>query len=148
MEKIYQILEKKENQIYSVSPDSTVYDALELMADKNIGAVLVLDGQKLCGIMSERDYARKIVLKGKFSKEIPVKEIMSSEVICIDPDQTITNTQAIMLQKRIRHIPVMSKGELVGLVSIGDIVNAVLDDNKFVIDQLFTYIKGVQVPEK
>ena len=148
MEKIYQILEKKENQIYSVSPDSTVYDALELMADKNIGAVLVLDGQKLCGIMSERDYARKIVLKGKFSKEIPVKEIMSSEVICIDPDQTITNTQAIMLQKRIRHIPVMNKGELVGLVSIGDIVNAVLDDNKFVIDQLFTYINGIPVPEK
>ncbi|MDP2362492.1 MAG: CBS domain-containing protein, partial [Ignavibacteria bacterium] len=90
----------------------------------------------------------KIVLKGKFSKEVPVKEIMSSEVICIDSDQTITNTQAIMLQKRIRHLPVMSKGELVGLVSIGDIVNAVLDDNKFVIDQLFTYIKGVQVPEK
>ena len=148
MEKIYQILEKKKNQIYSVSPDSTVYDALELMAEKNIGAVLVLEGKKLCGIMSERDYARKIVLKGKFSKEVPVKEIMSSEVICIEPDQNITNTQAIMLQKRIRHIPVMSKGELVGLVSIGDIVNAVLDDNKFVIDQLFTYIQGIPTPGK
>ncbi len=142
MEKIRQILEKKGNQIYSVSPDTTVYDALKLMADKNIGAVIVLEGKKLYGIMSERDYAREIVLKGKFSKEVPVKEIMSSEVICIDIDQTITNTQAIMIQKRIRHIPVMDKGELVGLVSIGDIVNAALEDKTFLIDQLFTYIKG------
>ncbi|MCJ7651974.1 MAG: CBS domain-containing protein, partial [Candidatus Lokiarchaeota archaeon] len=83
METIRQILEKKGNQIHSVSPDTTVYDALKLMADKNIGAVLVLEGQKLCGIMSERDYARKIALLSKFSKEVPVKEIMSSEVICI-----------------------------------------------------------------
>jgi CBS domain-containing protein len=142
MEKIRQILEKKGNQIYSVSPDTTVYDALKLMADKNIGAVIVLEGEKLYGIMSERDYAREIVLKGKFSKEVPVREIMSSEVICIDIDQTITNTQAIMIQKRIRHIPVMDKGELVGLVSIGDIVNAALEDKTFLIDQLFTYIKG------
>ncbi len=148
METIRQILEKKGNQIHSVSPDTTVYDALKLMADKNIGAVLVLEGQKLSGIMSERDYSRKIVLKGKFSKEVLVKEIMSSEVICIDPDQTIKNTQAIMIQKRIRHLPVMEKGNLVGLVSIGDIVNAVLDDNKFVIDQLHTYIKGVPEPGK
>ena len=147
MEKISEILEKKGSQIHSVSPDTTVYDALKLMADKNIGAVLVLEGQKLYGIMSERDYARKIVLNGKFSKEVPVREIMSSEVICIDPDQTITNTQAIMIQKRIRHLPVMDKGELVGLVSVGDIVNAALDDKTFVIDQLYTYIKGVPTLE-
>lgn len=148
MEIIRQILEKKGNLIHSVSPDTTVYDALKLMADKNTGAVLVLEGQKLCGIMSERDYARKIVLKGKSSKEVPVKDIMSSEVICIESDQRITNAQAIMIQKRIRHLPVLDKGELVGLVSIGDIVNAILDDNKFVIDQLFTYINGRPAPEK
>ncbi len=148
MEKIREILEKKGNQIYSVSPDTTVYDALKLMADNNIGAVLVLEGQKLYGIMSERDYARKIVLNGKFSKEVLVKEIMSSEIICIDADQTLQITQAIMTQKRIRHLPVLSNGELVGVVSIGDIVNASMENKTFLIDQLITYINGVPEIEK
>ena len=143
METIRQILGKKGNQIYSVKPETTVYDTLKLMADKNIGAVLVLDEGKLVGIMSERDYARKVVLKGKFSKEIPVNEIMSHNVICIDPDQTINNTKAVMIQKRIRHLPVMEDDNLVGIISIGDVVNAVLEENTFMIDQLFTYIKGV-----
>lgn len=143
METIRQIIEKKGNQIYSVSPETTVYDTLMLMADKNIGAVLVLEEGKLVGIMSERDYARKVVLKGKFSKEIPVHEIMSSNVICIDPDQTIINTKAVMIQKRIRHLPVMENDKLVGIISIGDVVNAVLEENSFMIDQLATYIKGV-----
>lgn len=148
MEKIREILEKKGNQIHSVSPDTTVYDALKLMADKNIGAVLVLEGQILHGIMSERDYARKIVLNGKFSKEVLVKEIMSSEIFCIDVDQTLQITQAIMTQKRIRHLPVMNNGELVGVVSIGDIVNASMENKTFLIDQLITYIKGAPVIEK
>ena len=143
METIRQILSKKGNQIYSVSPETTVYDTLLLMADKNIGAVLVLEEGKLVGIMSERDYARKVVLKGKFSKEIPVNEIMSPNVICIDPDQTINNTKAVMIQKRIRHLPVMEDDNLVGIISIGDVVNAVLEENTFMIDQLATYIKGV-----
>ncbi len=143
METIRQILGKKGNQIYSVKPETTVYDTLKLMADKNIGAVLVLDEGKLVGIMSERDYARKVVLKGKFSKEIPVNEIMSSNVICIDPDQTIINTKAVMIQKRIRHLPVMEDDKLVGIISIGDVVNAVLEENTFMIDQLVTYIKGI-----
>ena len=143
METIRQILNKKGNQIFSVTPGTTVYDTLKLMADKNIGAVLVLDEGKLVGIMSERDYARKVVLKGKFSKEIPVNEIMSSNVICIDPDQTIINTKAVMIQKRIRHLPVMESDKLVGIISIGDVVNAVLEENSFMIDQLATYIKGV-----
>jgi len=147
METIRQILNKKGNQIFSVTPETTVYDTLKLMADKNIGAVLVLDEGKLVGIMSERDYARKVVLKGKFSKEIPVNEIMSPNVICIDPDQTITNTKAVMIQKRIRHLPVMEKDNLVGIVSIGDIVNAVLDEHELMIDQLVTYIKGVPEPK-
>jgi len=143
METIRQILNKKGNQIFSVTPGTTVYDTLKLMADKNIGAVLVLDEGKLVGIMSERDYARKVILKGKFSKETPVNEIMSSKVICIDPDQTIINTKAVMIQKRIRHLPVMKDDKLVGIISIGDVVNAVLEENSFMIDQLATYIKGV-----
>jgi len=142
METIRQILNKKGNQIFSVTPETTVYDTLMLMADKNIGAVLVLDEGKLVGIMSERDYARKVVLKGKFSKEIPVKEIMSPNVICIEPDQTINNTKAVMIQKRIRHLPVMENDKLLGIVSIGDVVDAVLEENTFMIDQLATYIKG------
>lgn len=143
METIRQILSKKGNQIYSVKPETTVYDTLKLMADKNIGAVLVLEDGKLIGIMSERDYARKVVLKGKISKEIPVNEIMSHNVICIDPDQTIKNTKAVMIQKRIRHLPVMEDDKLIGIISIGDVVNAVLEENSFMIDQLATYIKGV-----
>jgi CBS domain-containing protein len=147
MEKIRDILELKGRQIHSVSPDTTVYDALKLMAEKNIGAVLVLEGKNLRGIMSERDYARKVVLNGKFSKEVSVQEIMSPEILCIDSEQTISVTQAIMTKKRIRHLPVLDKGELVGLVSIGDIVNATLEDKTFMIDQLITYIKGVTVLE-
>jgi CBS domain-containing protein len=148
MEKIREILEVKGNQIYSVSPDTTVYDALKLMADKNVGAVVVLEGKKLFGIMSERDYARKVVLKSKFSKEVLVKEIMSSEIFCIDIHQSISITQAIMIQKRIRHLPVIDKDELVGIVSIGDIVKASIDNKTFLIDQLITYIRGVPVLQK
>ena len=148
METIRQILQQKGNQIYSVSPETTVFDAFKLMADKNIGAVLVLDQGKLCGIMSERDYARKVVLHGKFSKEIPVKEIMSSNVICVEPDQTINNTKAVMINKRIRHLPVMENEELLGIVSIGDIVNAVIEKHSSTIDQLVTYIKGVPEPKE
>ena len=148
METISQILEKKGSDVYSVAPDTTVFEALTMMAEKNVGAVLVLDGGKLCGIMSERDYARKIALKGKWSKETPVSEIMSNEVICIDPEQTIENTKAIMINKRIRHLPVMKGDEIAGIVSIGDIVNAVLDEKTFMIDQLHTYIQGIPDPEK
>ena len=148
METIREILALKGNQIYSVLPDTTVYDALKIMADQNIGAVVVLEDKKLLGIMSERDYARKVVLRSKFSKEVLVKEIMSSEIFCIDIDQTISTTQAIMTQKRIRHLPVINKGDLVGIISIGDVVNASMDNKTFLIDQLITYIKGIPVIQK
>ena len=148
MQTIREILDKKGREVYSVIPDSTVYEALTLMAEKNVGAVLVIEGEKLVGIMSERDDARKIALKGKFSKEVPVREIMSYNVICIGPDQTIDNTKAIMSGKRIRHLPVLENDKLVGMISIGDVVNALLDEKLFVIDQLETYIKGVQAPKK
>ena len=146
METIHEILEKKGREIYSVTPDTTVFEALTLMAEKNIGAVLVLDGEKLTGIMSERDYARKIALKGKFSKEVPVKEIMSSDVICVGSEQTINNTKAIMINKRIRHLPVLEDQKLVGIISIGDVVNAVLDEKTFMIDELASYIMGLTDP--
>ncbi len=148
METIRQILDKKGADVFSVAPDATVFDALTLMANKNIGAVLVKDGDKLVGILSERDYARKVALKGKWSREVLVKEIMSSEVICVDPDQTIENVKAIMINKRIRHLPIMQEKKLVGIVSIGDIVNAVLDEKTFMIDQLYSYIHGIPSPEK
>ena len=142
METIKQILDHKGKVIHYVTPDTTVYDALLLMADKNIGAVLVLKEAKIFGIMSERDYARKIALKGKFSKEVPVKEIMSPEVIVIDIDQSVEDAKAIMINKRIRHLPVMKGEKLEGIISIGDVVNAVLAKNDMMIDQLITYIKG------
>lgn len=148
MDTIRQILDKKGNDVFSVAPDATVFDALTLMANKNIGAVLVLDGEKLVGILSERDYARKVALKGKWSREVLVKEIMSSEVICVDPGQTIENVKAIMINKRIRHLPIMEENKLAGIVSIGDIVNAVLDQKTFMIDQLYTYIHGIPSPDK
>ena len=143
METVRQILDHKGKGIHSVSPDTTVYDALVLMADKNIGAVIVLEEGKLFGIMSERDYARKIILKGKTSREVPVKEIMSSEVFVIDIDQTVEDAKAIMISKRIRHLPVMENDKLAGIISIGDVVNAVMAKNDMMIDQLITYIKGV-----
>jgi CBS domain-containing protein len=148
MQTIREILDKKGSELFCVAPDVSVFEALKLMADKNIGAVLVMEGEKLEGIMSERDYARKIALKGKFSKEVPVREIMSSKVICVGPEQTINNTKAIMISKKIRHLPVLEEDKLIGLISIGDVVNALLDENLFVIDQLETYIKGVQAPKK
>jgi len=150
METIRQILDSKGKEIHHVSPSTTVYDALLLMAEKNIGAVLVLDEGKLTGIMSERDYARKVTLKGKISKEVPVKEIMSSEVFIIGIDQSIEEAKSIMINKRIRHLPVMDNEKLAGLISIGDVVKAVLAKNDLMIDQLVTYIKGVPEtqPEK
>ena len=128
------------SDIYSVEPDDTVYDALRLMADRNIGAVLVLSGQKLEGIFSERDYARKVILLGKTSRETLVREIMTTAVICVEPDWTADHCMALMTDKRIRHLPVTDCGRLVGVVSIGDVVRAVVDEQQFTIDSLQRYI--------
>ena len=128
------------SDIYSVEPDDTVYDALRLMADRNIGALLVLSGQKLEGIFSERDYARKVILLGKTSRETLVREIMTTAVICVEPDWTADHCMALMTDKRIRHLPVTDRGRLVGVVSIGDVVRAVVDEQQFTIDSLQRYI--------
>ena len=126
--------------VYSVKPGDTVYDALRLMADKNIGAVIVRSDQKLEGILSERDYARKVILVGKTSRETLVKEIMTTSVVSIDPDWTADQCMALMTEKRIRHLPVIERDRLVGVISIGDVVRAVVDDQQFTITSLERYI--------
>jgi CBS domain-containing protein len=126
--------------VYVVSPDATIFDALGLMAEKNIGAVLVMSGDAIEGILSERDYARKVVLLGKTSKATPVREIMTTEVVAIDPGWTADQCMALMTEKRIRHLPVVEEGRLAGIVSIGDVVRAVVDSQQFRIASLESYI--------
>jgi CBS domain-containing protein len=128
------------SDVYSVGPDDTVYDALRLMADKNIGAVLVQSDQTIKGILSERDYARKVILLGKTSKETLVSEIMTPRVISVEPSWTADQCMALMTEKRIRHLPVMEQGRLIGVISIGDVVRAVVDEQQFTIDSLQRYI--------
>ncbi|MBI1807817.1 MAG: CBS domain-containing protein [Ignavibacteria bacterium] len=139
---VRQILETKGRAVWSVSPDSSVYDAIKLMADKNVGALVVLDGDRLKGIISERDYARKVILKGKSSKEIPVNEIMSSNLITIRPEQSIEDCMALMTTKHIRHLPVLEANKLAGMISIGDVVKAIISEQEYTIKQLENYITG------
>jgi CBS domain-containing protein len=126
--------------VYAVGPGDTIYDALRLMADKNIGAVLVLSDQKIEGIFSERDYARKVVLLGKTSKETPVSEIMTIDVISVDPGWTAEQCMALMTEKRVRHLPVVENERVVGVISIGDVVRTVVDEHQFTIKSLESYI--------
>jgi CBS domain-containing protein len=128
--------------IYSVRPDDTVLDALRLMADKNIGAVLVLSGQQVDGILSERDYARKIILLGKKCEDTLVSEIMTTPVICVEPEWTAEQCMALMTDKRIRHLPVVDGEQLTGVISIGDIVRAIVDEQQFTIRSLERYISS------
>ncbi len=140
MKTIREILQKKGNRVWSVSPETTVFEALRLMAEKGIGALLVKSGEEVKGIMSERDYARKVILLGKSSKEAIVREIMSMHVLYIKIDQTVDECMALMIGKKIRHLPVFDSEELAGLISIGDVVKAVIDEREFVIDQLVHYL--------
>lgn len=142
MSSIREILKRKGNEVWSVTSKSTVYDALSLMAEKSIGAVLVVDNDNLIGIMSERDYARKIILKGKSSKEVLVEEIMSPRVVYVDIDTDIEECMALMINKRIRHIPVYENNKLSGIISIGDVVKALIDKKEIVINELENYITG------
>jgi CBS domain-containing protein len=128
------------SDVYSVGPRDTVYDALRLMADRNIGAVLVRSDEKIEGIFSERDYARKVILLGKSSKETLVSEIMTTRVVSVEPAWTAEQCMALMTEKRIRHLPVLENGRLIGVISIGDVVRAVVDEQQFTIDSLRRYI--------
>jgi CBS domain-containing protein len=137
---VAEILKAKGRDVWTVSSDSTVYDALQEMADKNVGALLVVEDDKLVGVFSERDYARKVILHGKASKDTLVKEIMSTEMFWVRPDQTVAVCMELMTNKRIRHLPVLDEGRLVGVISIGDVVKAVISEKEFAIQQLEQYI--------
>jgi len=139
---VRRMLQEKGNQIWYVAPESTVYDALKLMAEKEIGALLVMDGDELAGIFSERDYARKVVLKGKTSRDTAVKEVMSPKIYYVSPQYTAEECMSLMLDKRIRHLPVYENQKLIGIVSIGDVVKAVIDGKDWEITELANYITG------
>jgi CBS domain-containing protein len=140
MNTVKDILNEKGIEVWSVTPQSKVFDALKLMADKNIGAVLVAENENIVGILSERDYARKVALEGKSSKELPVQNIMSQRVLYITSDKNLDECMALMIEKKIRHLPVFENDKLRGIISIGDVVKAVLDHKKFTIEQLEQYI--------
>ena len=144
MKIIRDILEAKGHEVYTISPDATVYEALSLMAEKNVGALVILEGETLEGLISERDYARKIILKGKFSKDTPVHEIMSREPVTVTMDDDLEHCMELMTDKRVRHLPVVEEGRLLGIISIGDVVKGIIDHKEFIIQQLEKYIKGQQ----
>jgi CBS domain-containing protein len=142
MRTVRQLLDAKGRDIWTISPDNTVYEALKLMADKNIGALVVVEGERMVGIFSERDYARKVVLHGKFSREILVSGIMTREVYSVSPDHTVKECMAVMTQGHFRHLPVLESEKLVGVISIGDVVKALLSEQDFIIAQLENFIAG------
>ncbi len=142
MQTINQLLQNKGSHVETVTVETSVYDALAIMADKGIGALVVLREAHPVGLFSERDYARNIILKGRASKSTPVSEVMSTQVLVARPDQSVEECMAVMTEKRVRHLPVMADGQLVGIISIGDLVKAIIDNQRFMIDQLVSYING------
>lgn len=142
MKPVDELLREKGPDFWAVTPESTVFKALELMAEKNIGAVLVMEGERLLGIFSERDYARKVVLAGKSSKDVLVQQVMTSKVVCITPQQSIEECMAVMSDKHIRHLPVIEGDRVVGVISLGDVVKAKISEQEFIISQLEHYITG------
>jgi CBS domain-containing protein len=142
MKSVRMLLRAKGDRVLAISPDAPVFEALQLMAEKNVGALLVIEAGRLVGIFSERDYARKIILKGKTSRETPVGEIMTSQVVHVSPDQTLEDCMGLMTDKHIRHLPVLDDGELVGVISIGDVVKDIISEQGFIIEQLQSYITG------
>lgn len=142
MKRVRDILAVKGRDVWSIGPSASVYDAMKLMADKGIGALLVVEGDKVVGIISERDYARKVILQGRSSRTTQVREIMTSRVAYAEPEQNIEECMALMTEMRIRHLPVMESGELRGVISIGDLVKSIIAEQKFIIEQLERYISG------
>jgi CBS domain-containing protein len=139
---INQLLQSKGTHVETLAADATVFEALSIMADKEIGALVVLQNARPVGLFSERDYARNLILKGRTSKETKVSEVMSSPVVVAHPQQSVEECMAVMTEKRVRHLPVMQDNELVGIISIGDLVKAIIENQQFVIEQLVSYITG------
>ena len=143
MKTLRQLIDGKNRQLATVSPGQSVLRALEIMADVDVGALLVLDGKQLVGVFSERDYARKVILQGKASRHTLVSDVMTGKVICVAPERTLEECMAIMTEKRIRHLPVIDADKnVLGILSIGDVVKEIASQQKFIINQLETYISG------
>ena len=140
MKTLKQLLEAKGREVYSIAPDALVFDALRLMADKGVGALIVMEGGRIAGILSERDYARKVILHGKSSHDIQVRDIMTSKIITVHPGQTVEECMGLMTEKRIRHLPVTEGERLIGVLSIGDLVKEVIAEQQQTIQQLESYI--------
>lgn len=136
------VLNSKDNKIQSISPKATVYEALEKMSEKEIGALVVMENKKVVGIISERDYARKIILQGKTSKQTLVKEVMSATLFSVTPDTSVEDAMVLMTGKHVRHLPVFEKNKFVGIISIGDVLKSIIDNKDFLITQLSDYIAG------
>jgi CBS domain-containing protein len=142
MKTVKQLLRLKSPEIWSIAANARTYDAIKMLADKGIGALLVMEGERLVGIFSERDYARKVILKGKSSLDTPVGEIMTTDVLYVRPDQTNEDCMALMTDKRVRHLPVLEEGKVIGIVSIGDVVKDIISEQQFTIRQLENYLMG------
>ena len=142
MRTVEQLLQVKGSDIWSIAPQATTYNALQIMAEKNVGALLVIEKERLVGIFSERDYARKVILKDKSSKSTSVGELMTREVFYIDADSTLEESLALMTAKRIRHLPVLKNSQLIGIVTLGDVVKQIISDQQFAIRELEKYITG------
>ena len=143
MQRAKQLLENKDSRLITIDPDSSVYDAIQAMADNYIGALPVIKDDNLVGIITERDYARNVILKGKSSKTTLVKDIMTSNVLCIKEEQTLEECMALVTEKRIRHLPVVKNGKIIGIISIGDLVKAIISEQQYTIEQLEHYIRGL-----
>jgi CBS domain-containing protein len=144
--RISEILQHKGNTVWTIAPEATVFEAIQMMADKNVGALLVTKGDRLLGIMSERDYTRKVILKGRASKETPVRDIITSRVLTVTPDHTVQDCMKLMTDHRIRHLPVVQGAKILGIISIGDLVNSIISQQTSAIEQLQTYITGFPNP--
>jgi signal-transduction protein with cAMP-binding, CBS, and nucleotidyltransferase domain len=142
MATVKQLLESKDNHIWSISPETTVFEGLQFMAEKNIGALMVTRDEKLIGIFSERDYARKVILKGKASKDTTIGELMTREVVYTTPEDSLDECMALMTAKRIRHLPILNNGKLIGLLTLGDLVKQIMSNQEFKIQELEKYISG------
>ncbi len=142
MTTVDKLLKAKGNEIWSIAPDSSVFEALEMMAEKNVGGLLILEDDKLVGIFTERDYARKLILKGRFSKDTKVSDLMTKNILYVEADNTIEDCMTLMTSKRIRHLPVLENGGLIGVLTIGDLVKQIISEQQTTINQLENYISG------